>query len=145
METMEKSNTYLANKQNAEQGKAVLKALAEDTKRPMEEQQNLLFKILKDNQNTEFGKAHGFSEIRSIEDYQIKVPVAVYDDFAPYFERMMNGEKNILTSYRYDHFNETSGTIGVPKVVPLTDEQTKIFAKYNSALISGLLAEHDFR
>lgn len=73
METMEKSNTYLANKQNAEQRKAVLKALEEETKRPMEEQQNLLFKILKDNQNTEFGKAQGFSEIRSIEDYQKKV------------------------------------------------------------------------
>lgn len=37
VETMEKSNTYLANKQNAEQGKAVLKALEEETKRPMEE------------------------------------------------------------------------------------------------------------
>ncbi|MCR4589960.1 MAG: GH3 auxin-responsive promoter family protein [Lachnospiraceae bacterium] len=136
---MENNNTLMANKQSAEQGKEVLQSFIEETKDPMGKTTELLMKLLDDNKDTEYGKKYGFADIHSIEDYQKKVPVVVYDDLAPYLERMMDGEKNILTAYEYNHFNETSGTVGVPKVVPMTNEQSEVFAKYNNLINYGIL------
>ena len=138
---MEKNNTFLANNQSSEQGQEVLKAFIEETKHPMELTTALLMKLLDDNKDTEYGKKYDFANIHSIEDYQKKVPVVVYDNLAPYLERMMEGERNILTAYDYNHFNETSGTVGAPKVVPMTEEQSDVFAKYNNLIMYGIMGE----
>ena len=134
--------TKKTNEMTAEQGKAVLAAFREETKHPMEATNALLMRLLEDNKDTEYGKKYGFADIHSIEDYQKKVPVATYDTFAPYLERMMAGEKDILTAYSFNHFNETSGTVGNPKVVPMTDRQSDVFAKYNNLYMYGLLGEN---
>ncbi|MBQ9721230.1 MAG: GH3 auxin-responsive promoter family protein [Oscillospiraceae bacterium] len=134
--------TKKTNEMTAEQGKAVLAAFREETKHPMEAANALLMRLLEDNKDTEYGKKYGFADIHSIEDYQKKVPVATYDTFAPYLERMMAGEKDILTAYSFNHFNETSGTVGNPKVVPMTDRQSDVFAKYNNLYMYGLLGEN---
>ena len=138
---MDGNMTYQAYEKNSAEGFKVLEAFREETKNPMEKTTALLMKLLQDNKDTEYGRKYGFADIHTIEDYQKKVPVVVYDDLAPYLERMMNGEKNILTAYSYDHFNETSGTVGVPKVVPMTAEQADVFAKYNNFLMYGLMRE----
>lgn len=131
----------MANEQCVAQGKVVLSDFIEETKKPLEVTTDLLMKLVNDNKDTEYGRKYGFSEIRSIEDYQKRVPVITYDDIAGYLERMMEGEKNILTAYHFDHFNETSGTIGVPKVVPMTDEQSDVFARFNNLYNYGLMGE----
>ena len=134
--------TKKTNEMTAEQGKAVLAAFREETKHPMEAANALLMRLLEDNKDTEYGKKYGFADIHSIENYQKKVPVATYDTFSPYLERMMAGEKDILTAYSFNHFNETSGTVGNPKVVPMTDRQSDVFAKYNNLYMYGLLGEN---
>lgn len=136
------TKTYMANSQAAAAGLATLKQFKEETKDPMTHTTKLLMKILDDNKDTEYGKRYGFADIHSIEDYQKKVPVIVYDDISVELERMLNGEKNILTAYNYDHMNETSGTVGVPKVVPMTNEQSETFARHTNLLIFGALEEH---
>ncbi len=138
---MTENRTYEANKQAAEQGFTVLEEFREETRHPMENTTALLMKLLDDNKDTEYGKKYGFADIHTVEDYQKKVPVITYDDIAAYLERMMEGERNILTAYDYNHFNETSGTVGVPKVVPMTDEQEEVFAKYNNLLMYGTMRE----
>ena len=138
---MEKSNTFNANDLSSRQGHEVLEAFVEETKQPMELTTKLLMKLLDDNKDTEYGKKYDFANIKTIEDYQKKVPVVVYDDLAPYLERMMDGERNILTAYGYDHFNETSGTVGAPKVVPMTAEQSDVYERYNYLLMYGILRD----
>ncbi len=138
---MENKNTYFANDQSSLRGHEMLEAFHEETKHPMELTTQLLMKLLDDNKDTEYGKKYDFANIKTIEDYQKKVPVVTYDDIAPYLERMMEGERNILTAYGYDHFNETSGTVGVPKVVPMTQEQSKVYEKYNYLLMYGIIRD----
>ena len=143
MESLMKENrTHQAYEQNSEQGLIVLEEFREETKEPMERTTALLMKLLDDNKDTEYGRKYGFADIHTVEDYQRRVPVITYDDIAGYLERMMAGEKNILTAYEYDHFNETSGTVGVPKVVPMTGEQSQVFARYNNMLMYGLIREN---
>lgn len=135
------NRTLMANDNNSKQGLEVWKEFQEETKRPMELTTELLMKLIDDNKDTEYGKKYDFASIKTIEDYQKKVPVVVYDDLAPYLERMMDGERNLLTAYNYNHFNETSGTVGAPKVVPMTDEQSGVFAKYNNLLMYGIMRD----
>ena len=138
---MNTEQTKRTNEMSANQGRETLAAFREETKHPMEATTALLMKLLDDNKDTEYGRKYGFADIHTVEDYQKKVPVVVYDDLQPYLERMMEGEKNLLTAYGYNHFNETSGTIGAPKVVPMTDEQSQVFAKFNNLLMYGILGE----
>ncbi len=134
--------TFVANKSAAEAGKVVYHLVHdEETKDPMGLQEKLLLDLLKDNADTEIGRKYGFADIHSVAEYRERVPVAIYDDFAPYLERMKDGEKNVLTAYPFDHMNMTSGTVGNPKYVPLTDKQTQTYLKYNFHYNNGLRAE----
>ena len=53
----------------------------------MGENEKLLLRILEQNKDTEYGRKYGFADIHSIEEYQKKVPVSVYDDYAGYILR----------------------------------------------------------
>ncbi|MCR5485794.1 MAG: GH3 auxin-responsive promoter family protein [Clostridiales bacterium] len=111
-------------------GNTSLRRLKDAQRSPFEKNKALLLKIVKDNRNTEFGKAHHFDEIRSLEDYRKFVPPSVYEDYAPMLERVKNGEKNVLTSANILGFSRTSGSSGVPKYIPATDESLKAYVRY---------------
>ena len=82
----------------------------------MGENEKLLLRILEQNKDTEYGRKYGFADIHSIEEYQKKVPVSVYDDYAGYILRMSeDGEENLITSGKVVHYNKSSGTVGNPK------------------------------
>ncbi len=93
---------------------------------------DLLMRIVRDNENTEYGKKYGFSEIRSVEDYKKKVPFSKYDDYAEAIERMTRGEENLITAYPIIHYAKTSGSVDNPKNIPLSDRTMKAYMKYSS-------------
>lgn len=134
--------TFKINKANVEQAMPDYKAFIEETKNPFSVNEKLLLKILDDNKDTEYGKKYNFAEIKSYEDYKKKVPVITFTDIEADIERMVKGEKNILTVYPYNHMNETSGTVGKPKLIPLTDKQTEVFLKYNKHYMDAFYAEN---
>ena len=80
-----------------------------------------LLKILRENQETEIGTSWEFRKIRSLEDYQKYVPITTYDTYAPAVEMMReNGIGKILTDEAVFGYSLTSGTTGVPKLIPCT-------------------------
>ena len=117
-------------------GGTVIRSVNRQAKDPQKSQEALLMSLLEQNRDTEYGKKYGFADIRSIEDYQKKVPVQEYDDFAPYIERMVRGEDNLLTNEKIGHFNKTSGTLGVAKYIPLITAMGKYHMFYGNAVIS---------
>lgn len=137
----ERNMTLQANLQNAEAGIKDFEDALEETKNAMEIQKNVLFTILNDNKDTEYGKEYGFADIHSIEDYQKAVPVSPWSHFEPYVDRMLEGEQNILTAYPFNHFTTTSGTSGRPKHIPYTVQHENNFGKYNSSCGLGLLTK----
>lgn len=137
---MEEINfAYELNKKNAEAGRAILAEFEKTCDDPRKAMEECLLKLMKDNADTEYGKKYHFDQIHSLEDYKACVPVITYDDIASDVERMEKGEQNILTVYPYHHFNETSGTVGKRKAVPLTSEQEKVFMKYGNQIYAGVL------
>lgn len=139
--TNEKSAAYLANTESVKEGKACYEQVVSEFAGGPEINTALLMKILDDNKDTVYGKKYRFAEIRTVKEYQEKVPVVVYEDIHPYIEQMEQGEKDILTAYPYRHFNETSATSGEPKHIPMTQQQADAFLKYNKLYIDGLKAE----
>ncbi|MBR0308228.1 MAG: GH3 auxin-responsive promoter family protein [Mogibacterium sp.] len=91
----------------------------------------LLFEILKRNKDTEYGRLHGFSEIKTLDDFQKKVPVTNYHDYEDYIERMINnGEENLITALPVVGYAQSSGTVGGRKYVPLTQQQVDVYTKH---------------
>lgn len=134
--------TYQINKGNVAQAMADYEAFKEETKNPFSVNEKLLLQIIDDNKDTEYGKKYDFADIKSYEDYKRKVPVIKYPDIKDYIDRMVMGEKDILTAYSYNHMNETSGTVGKAKLVPMTDKQTGVFLKYNKHYMDAFYAEN---
>ena len=96
------------------------RAFEEATKDPMSTQEKVLFEYLSRQSDTEYGRAHGFSGIKSIEDYRRVVPLNDCESIRPYIIRMTKGEKNILTKDPVIFFGATSGTTAEPKYIPTT-------------------------
>lgn len=96
----------------------------------------LLFKILKNNTKSEFGVKCNFKEIKSIKEFKKKVKLSEYKDYEGYINRMAAGEKNILVSEDIVYFSHTSGTTGKQKLIPCTKSSRKVVSKYMALLIN---------
>ncbi len=87
---------------------------------PMSAQKKVLFDYLKRNKDTEYGRAHNFSKVSSVEEYKRLVPMSDCDSLRPYIDRMAKGEPNILTMDKPIFFGLTSGTTARQKLIPVT-------------------------
>lgn len=125
-----------------EAGRAALALLKDNCAHAGEFSDNLLMKILRDNENTEYGAAHNFSEIHSVEDFKKNIPFSEYDNYAEGIERMIRGEKNILTAYPIVHYALTSGSVGNPKKVPVSEQTMELYAQYTSNVATALASDY---
>ena len=48
-----------------------------------------LLNLIRENENTEYGRKYGFREIHTYADYAARVPFTGYEDYEPYIERML--------------------------------------------------------
>ena len=88
--------------------------------RPIETQQEVFKELISQAANTEFGKEHGFSEIKTYEDYQSQVAIRDYEGVRPYVEKILNGQTDVLWPGKPLYFAKTSGTTSGAKFIPLT-------------------------
>lgn len=122
-----------------QKGKKSLKEIHRNCARANDLSREMLMKIVQDNKDTEYGKKYHFDQIRSIDDYKRLVPFSTYDDYAPYIERMVDkGEKNLITTYPIVQYAETSGSIGVPKKIPVSRQSMEIYTKYTITRVTAL-------
>ena len=83
-------------------------------------QQRVLLRVIRDNQRSVFGKEHGFACMRTAQDFIAKVPIATYDSYVPYVERIMRGEAMVLTREPVFALEPTSGSASPSKYIPYT-------------------------
>ena len=83
-----------------------------------------LMRLIRANEDTEYGKKYHFRDIRSYADYAGMVPFSVYEDYEPYIERMLClGQKNLITADEIVYYAHTSGTSGASKMDSLYAER----------------------
>ena len=86
-------------------------------------QRSKLLEKLRLNQDSQFGREHGFGEIRNVNDFRSRVPVATYETYRAYIEQVKNGNPGALfgPGTKVLMFSMTSGTTSQSKYVPITN------------------------
>ncbi|PRY13097.1 GH3 auxin-responsive promoter [Pontibacter ummariensis] len=89
---------------------------------PVEAQQAVFKSIVRKAQATRFGRDHGFSAISSHADFVQAVPVRDYEGLSSYFNRVKQGEKDVLWPGKPLYLAKTSGTTSGTKYIPITSD-----------------------
>jgi GH3 auxin-responsive promoter len=105
---------------------------------PGHAQRVVLRKILARNASTEFGRKHGFADIRSVADFRARVPESDFEAISPFIDRACAGEPSVLTSDPIRLFEKTSGSSGAAKYIPCTDSLRREFQNAVRAWIFDL-------
>ncbi|HEY7041391.1 MAG TPA: GH3 auxin-responsive promoter family protein [Methylomirabilota bacterium] len=89
---------------------------------PMAAQERALRRLVATARDTEFGLEHGFGGIRTIAEYQNRVPVRDYVEHQPWIARATAGEASVAWPGHCRDWVKTSGTTSGDKLVPVTPE-----------------------
>jgi hypothetical protein len=108
---------------------------------PRRAQEAILRRYLARNADTVFGRRHGFSEIRTTEQYQRRVPLHDYDSLASDIDRIAAGEPAILTADRVTRLATSSGSTAARKLIPYTSELQREFDRAIAPWIVDLFRE----
>ncbi|MCR4842541.1 MAG: GH3 auxin-responsive promoter family protein [Eubacterium sp.] len=124
-------------------GRNSVRHLDDASRNAIEISEQLLMDILKDNASTEYGKKYDFANIHSIEEYKEKVPFSTYDDYYPYIERMIKeDEEGLITNYPVKHYALSSGSVGVPKHIPVSQKTLDAYSIYAANMAFGVMDEY---
>lgn len=89
---------------------------------PIATQQQVFENLICQARNTQFGKDHRFTQIKTFEDFVNNVPIRDYEGLKSYIDKVVKGEENILWKGKPLYFAKTSGTTSGAKYIPLTKE-----------------------
>lgn len=102
--------------------KRVSKTIQKWVNNPVETQEKVFQKLIRDASSTVFGKDHGFENINTHEDYVKQVPIRDYEGLKHYVDRVVAGEEDVLWRGKPLYFAKTSGTTSGAKYIPITKE-----------------------
>ena len=92
-------------------------------KYPLEVQNEVLINLLKNAENTEFGKKYNFSSIKDYSSFSNNIPPTDYENFLKYIERSIKGESNIFWNSAIKWYAQSSGTTNsISKFIPVSKE-----------------------
>jgi hypothetical protein len=107
-------------------------------------QRQTLLRLVRDARHTRFGRDHDFGGIRTIDDYQRRVPLRDYEAFwADYWSKPFPYHDDVTWPGRIPYFALTSGTTsGATKYVPLSRQMLQSNQKAALTTLSLFLAAH---
>lgn len=90
---------------------------------PEEVQNEQLFDLLKKAKETQLGKYYDFASIKTIKNFQERVPVQKYEQMEIVIDKIRHGEKNVLWPGEIKWFAKSSGTTcSKSKFIPVSKE-----------------------
>lgn len=103
------------------------KQLNKELNHPIIYQKKWFKTLLERGKFTQYGKRYRFDTIRSVLDYQERVPVVEYEDIVGEIERMKKGAVSVLWPGCPVYFAKTSGTTAGAKYIPVSKESVPYF------------------
>jgi hypothetical protein len=110
------------------------------TYNPMRSQEEFLMRLVRENASTAFGREHGFRNILTLDAFRRFMPLTSYEDYIPFIERIVDGEKNILTTYLTEHISTLDGYRRLPQ------SRWSVQASYDYSFCAGfyIAGQHGF-
>ena len=104
---------------------------------PVETQEKTFQNLIQNAIETDFGKDHGFKNIKTHENFVERVPIRDYEGLKPYVDRAVKGEDDVLWKGKPIYFAKTSGTTSGAKYIPITNDSmpTHVEAARNAILL----------
>lgn len=96
------------------------------TRNPDVAQEQFLLKLIRTHKNTELGRKFRLGEMKTVEQFRERMPIAPYSDYELYLERIARGEQNVLTDAPVVYLTLTSGSTGKKKMIPTTRRSQSI-------------------
>ena len=96
MQSNNLNSVKLINKIFLNSCRSALKKIDFWKSKPLEVQNKVLKSLIVGGTDTYFGRQHTFNDIKDITDFQLHIPIRNHEAFAPYIERVMSGEDNVL-------------------------------------------------
>ncbi len=90
--------------------------------RPAQVQEELRQDLVRRAAQTQFGKDHGFGDIKTHDDFKRQVPVRDYEALRGYLDRLAGGQANVMWPGKPLYLSKTSGTTSGVKYIPITRE-----------------------
>jgi len=91
-------------------------------KYPNEVQDELLMKLIRQAEETKFGRHYDFESIKSYNTFCERIPVATYEELEPLIERTRQGEQNVFWNEPIRWFAKSSGTTNAKsKFIPVSE------------------------
>jgi sterol desaturase/sphingolipid hydroxylase (fatty acid hydroxylase superfamily) len=110
-------------------GQKLYRPLVRMTKDPRAVQIRLLLSILGKNRDTAYGRKYNFGGITDYAQFRQQLPLVNYEDLRPYIEKQDKEKTPELTAEMPFMFNQTSGTTGKPKYIPVLTSSLASFRK----------------
>ncbi len=112
-----------------------------DLRDPRSAQRARLSALLKGAAGTSFAREHGLQHVKGLDELREAVPIRTGVQWAPWLDRVALGEPEVLTMDTPVQLLETSGTTGVPKLLPVTRAWAKSVQKAQALWTLGLIRE----
>lgn len=102
------------------------KAMRRYEGRAEEIQREVLSYLVRAAMSTEWGVAHGYSDIKDYDDYRRQVGLNTYEELKDYIQKMRQGTKDVLWRGRVNWYAKSSGTTNdKSKFIPVSKEGLK--------------------
>jgi hypothetical protein len=112
---------------------------------PAQAQVEVLERLLQIYQQTGYGKQYQAARIGSIDEYRHRFPIATYEDYKPWIERVMQGETTALLNEQVIGWAITRGTTkGDTKFIPMTPADLKIRVAAGRAMLNYVVTNKRF-
>lgn len=106
--------------------RTLLKELDRAFADPFPFQESIFRHLIARGKNTIFGTEHRLGEVRTLRDFQQRVPIRDYNALEPYIQKMLRGQNNVLWDKPTTWFALSSGTSSArSKFIPMNMENLK--------------------
>jgi hypothetical protein len=114
----------------------VMRRLYREQEEGVLRQQKIFRALISQGKKTAFGKDHNMDQVNSYDDFINNIPVRDYEGLKGYFDRIKNGEEDVLWPGKPQYLAKTSGTTSGAKYIPITrvSMPTHIAAARNALL-----------
>ncbi len=104
---------------------------------PVSAQEHVLQGLLKDYEQTRYGREHNAGKIASITDYRKQFPIVDYDGYRPLIKQVMAGDIDLLLWEEPIGWAITRGTTeGESKFIPMTPTDLKLRVSAGRAVMN---------
>lgn len=106
------------------------------------QQQELLRATLSENAGCKYGQEFDFAGIKSLTDYQDRVPICDYNSLQPRFDAITTGRQGILTIEPVLMLEPTGGSSGGGRLIPYTTTLRRQFQRAIAVWMHNVLSDY---